>query len=805
MKYRLNESQTEYELIEPALRKAGWGEVDGSHILKQHPITDGRLIGNGKRGKILKADYVLVYKNRFLAIIEAKAKDKYHTDGLAQAKQYATMLELRFTYSTNGVNIYQVDMSNATEGLVDSYPTPDKLWDMTFGKPKLNNKIDWQAEFNSIPYENFLGKYQPRYYQRNAIENVLEAVAKGKDRILLTMATGTGKTAVAFHICWKLFQASWNIQRDSKRLPRILFLADRNGLANQAFNAFSAFDDDALERIKPNEIRKKGGVPKNRSIFFTIFQTFMSGEYVETDEEDEEYEKTEFYTEYDKDFFDFIIIDECHRGGANDESSWRDILNYFSPAVQLGLTATPKRTINADTYSYFGNPVYTYSLKEGINDGFLTPFRVKQISTTLDEYNYTPGDKVVSGEIDERKVYKESDFNRTIEIDDRELARVKIFLNSIKQNEKSLVFCSTQDHAAKIRDMINQVSPSKNTEYCVRVTADDGERGEQYLRDFQNDEKMIPTILTTSKKLSTGIDAPEVKNIVLLREVKSMIEFKQIIGRGTRIYDGKDYFTVFDFVKAHEHFIDPEWDGEPLEPEPKQPKPDGSCGYCGKNPCECEGGIIKDPCLVCGNVPCICEKPQREKIVVKLSNNTVRTIQSMEKTTFFDASGRVISSDEFVNNLYGGITQLFKNEDELRETWSLPSTRRELLKKLEEIGYNKQQLEEVTELVNGQNSDLYDVLSYIAFNKDILDRQTRAENVESNLAEYNANQQEFIKFVLSQYIKQGVEELDDNNISELVNLKYHAIADAKAKLGDITNIRNTFTGFQKYLYQSLYS
>ena len=318
-------------------------------------------------------------------------------------------------------------------------------------------------------------------------------------------------------------------------------------------------------RIEPDDIRKKGKVPKNGSLFFTIFQTFMSGP-------PKDGQPSPYFGEYPPDFFDFIVIDECHRGGANDESNWRGILDYFAPAVQLGLTATPKRKDNVDTYAYFGEPVYIYSLKDGINDGFLTPFKVKQISTTLDEYVYTPDDKLIEGEIETGKRYTEADFNKIIEIKEREAHRVKLFMEQIDQREKTLVFCATQDHALAVRDLINQMKTSKDPNYCQRVTADDGALGDQHLRDFQDNEKTIPTILTTSQKLSTGVDARNIRNIVLMRPINSMIEFKQIIGRGTRLYDGKDYFTIYDFVKAHHHFNDPEWDGEPIEPEPKEPE-----------------------------------------------------------------------------------------------------------------------------------------------------------------------------------------------------------------------------------------
>jgi type I restriction enzyme, R subunit len=430
-------------------------------------------------------------------------------------------------------------METGEEGYVERYPTPDELWVAVFKKPN-----EWRDRFAVVPFEERGGTWQTRYYQHNAIENALEAIAAGKQRILLTLATGTGKTAIAFQIAWGLFQSRWNLSRRPERRPRILFLADRNILADQAYNAFSAFPEDALARIKPDEIRKKGRVPKNASVFFTIFQTFMSGP-------EKDGKPSPYFGDYPKDFFDFIIIDECHRGGANDESNWRDILDYFSPAVQLGLTATPKRRDNVDTYAYFGEPVYTYSLKDGINDGFLTPFKVKQIATTLDDYVWTPDDKVVEGEVEDGKRYREPQFNRTIEIEERERYRVKLFMEQIDQREKTLVFCATQAHAALVRDLINQMKTSGDPNYCVRVTADDGALGEQWLRTFQDNEKTIPTILTTSQKLSTGVDARNVRNIVLMRPIGTMIEFKQIIGRGTRLFHRKDYFTIYDFVKTY--------------------------------------------------------------------------------------------------------------------------------------------------------------------------------------------------------------------------------------------------------------
>jgi len=785
----MNEAETRAEHIDPALKVAGWGVVEGSRILREYHITPGRIEGHGRRGKPLIADYVLLYRNHKLAVVEAKAWHEALTEGVGQAKNYADKLAIRFTYATNGQSLYGIDMETGTEGDVPHYPSPDKLWNLTFAKQNA-----WHDRFSKVPFEDKGGSHPSRYYQDIAVERVMQAMTEGRSRILLTLATGTGKTFIAFQIAWKLFHSRWNLSREPSRRPRILFLADRNILANQAYNAFSAFPEDAMVRIAPEDIRKKGKVPKNGSLFFTIFQTFMSGPG-----------DTPYFGEYPPDFFDFIVIDECHRGGANDESNWRGILDYFAPAVQLGLTATPKRKDNMDTYAYFGEPVYIYSLKEGINDGFLTPFKVKQISTTLDEYVYTPDDKLIEGEIETKRRYTETDFNKIIEIKEREAHRVKVFMEQINQNEKTLVFCATQDHALAVRDLINQMKTSKEPNYCQRVTANDGELGEQHLRDFQDNEKTIPTILTTSQKLSTGVDARNIRNIVLMRPINSMIEFKQIIGRGTRLYDGKDYFTIYDFVKAHHHFSDPEWDGEPLEPETCQKcgtrpcicevKPPQPCAVCGMRPCICE----REPCPTCGQRPCVCTK----KAKIKLADGKARTIQHMMVTTFWHPDGTPMSAQQFLEMLFGKLPEFFKNEAELRALWSLPDTRAKLLQGLAEKGFGHQQMAEMQRIIDAEKSDLFDVLAHVAYALPVLTRQERAEKAKVEIGtHFNRKQQAFLDFVLSQYVKVGVEELAQDKLSPLLKLKYHnAIADAVADLGKPEEIGKFFAGFQKYLYQ----
>jgi len=766
----VNEAETRAEHIDPALAAAGWGVAEGSRIRREYPITLGRLEGPGRHGKPLTADYVLEYRNTKLAVNEAKAWDEALTAGVAQAKNYAAKMALRFAYSTNGQGIYRVDMQTGEEGEIASYPTPEELWNLTFAEANA-----WRDRFAAVPFEDRGGSHPSRYYQDIAVERVMEAIAANRLRILLTLATGTGKTFIAFQIAWKLFHARWNLSREPSRRPRILFLADRNILASQAYNEFSAFPEDALVRIRPEDIRKKGRVPKNGSLFFTIFQTFMSGD------------SEPYFGEYPPDFFDFIVIDECHRGGANNESNWRGILEYFAPAVQLGMTATPKRKDNVDTYAYFGEPVYIYSLKEGINDGFLTPFKVKQISTTLDEYVYTPDDTVVEGEIESGKIYSETDFNKIIEIKQREAHRVKLFMDEIDQREKTLVFCATQDHARAVRDLVNQIKASKDPNYCQRVTANDGTLGEQYLREFQDNEKTVPTILTTSQKLSTGVDARNIRNIVLMRPINSMIEFKQIIGRGTRLFDGKDYFTIYDFVKAHHHFSDPEWDGEPIEPEPKLPRP---------------APPPLDP--VDPPAPGPDPGPRPRKIKVKLADGKARTIQSMMCTTFWPPDGTPMSAQQFMEMLFGKLPEFFRDEAELRALWSVPDTRKKLLEGLAEKGIGGAQLAEMQRIIDAEKSDLFDVLAHVAYALPPLTREERAANAKVVIStQFNTKQRVFLDFVLSHYMSVGVDQLDAEKLTPLLHLKYGAIADAVADLGRPDEIKRAFAGFQRFLYQKV--
>jgi len=772
----MNESDTRLQKIDPKLKASGWGTGD-SLIKTEFKISNGRISATVKPTP-KKADYILIHKGVKLAVVEAKSDEVGYKEGVMQAKEYAKMLCIRFTYATDGDHIYFMDMSTGEEYDVDSFPTPDELWNMTYG-----DVDEWRDKFNAQPLYLTEGR-SPRYYQEIAINKTLEAIAKGKNRILLTLATGTGKTFIAFQISYKLFETKWNVKKTGNR-PRILFLTDRNILANQGFSGFFGFKQDALVRIDPKSIKKDGKVPTNGSVFFTIFQTFLTKNGEEVN-----------YGQYHKDFFDLIIIDECHRGGAKDESNWRKIMEYFNEAVQIGLTATPRCDANADTYGYFGEPVYRYSLKDGIEDGFLTPFRHCKMQSNIDDYIYSPEDEVLSGEVEEGKVYTEHDFyNGNIIIKDRDRARVKEFMKYIGINEKTIVFCSTQSHAAAIRDMINQEAKAlgnTNPNFCVRVTANDGAQGEQYLKEFQDNEKMIPTILTSSQKLSTGVDALNVRNIVLLRPVNSMIEFKQIIGRGTRLYEGKYYFTIYDFVKAYEKFNDRDWDGEPV------------CLKCGNNPCTCTKTKPRPYKMrEEEEIPKVEQPPfeYKKTLEIRLSDGSRRNIQHIKTDMFWGADGKPVSTEEFIKSMFGKLPEFFNDSADLHKQWGNPDTRKALLGKLEAAGFGKEILEKVRTLINADNSDLLDVLEFISYNKTPIDRKVRAEKAESYKNTLSEKQSAFVDYIVQLYVMSGIDELDTSKLPDLLKLKFGSVPEGINALGGPMEARNTFFGFQERLYE----
>ena len=789
----MNEAQTRLNLIDPAIRAAGWTEENDCQVLVEQTVAPGRV--GQVRGKPPRADYILCHRGRRLVVVEAKGDEHQAIEGYEQALKYGRMLGVQVAYATNGHEILEIDLATGGANLVSEFPAPQELWSFM----GLGGGEGWVEAFSLVPLW-FDAVKRPRYYQELAVNRVTDAIAARQRRILLTLATGTGKTFIAFQIAWKLFKARWNLQaaegdgRPGARTPRILFITDRNILANQGLIDFSGFDEHALARVTPKAIhRRDDKVPTNATVFFTIYETLMQGE-----------PGREFYRQYAPDFFDFIIIDECHRGGAKDESTWRQILEYFEPAYQLGMTATPKRDVNADTYRYFGRPVYEYSLLQGIEDGFLTPFRVQKATCTIDDYEYDDCDTVVSGEeeLDKEKTYEERDFYRgRIRIRERDEERVRELLDKINPMDKTIIFCYNQPHAMEIMSMVNkfQKLAEKTPDYCRRVTANDGEEGERFLREFQNNEKQFPVVLTTSQKLSTGVDARNVRNIVLMRPVNSMVEFKQIVGRGTRLFDEKYYFTIYDFVGASDKFDDPAWDGPPV------------CPKCGCDPCVCtrggkgrgggEGGDGPKPCPICGNLPCTCEKAEKT-IVIRLGKD--RKVQvNTEWESLIMYNGKMVPVEAFVKKVFAKVTGLVGSAEELRQTWSEQATRRELLAKLAENGFEMERLKELQKLMDSEDCDLLDVLEYVAFEVPMQKRVERAGSARKGLSQWvkGEHAKGFYTFVLDNYVQEGVDVFTrDDALSQLIVTKYHTIDDARSTLGNLAVIRTGFATLQRAVY-----
>ncbi|MDR2437500.1 MAG: DEAD/DEAH box helicase family protein [Endomicrobium sp.] len=780
-----NESDTRAELIEPALKLAGWGAVEGSKIKRERIITPGMFSPFQKISASLIADFVLLYKDQELVVIEAKSEDKSHTEGLQQAKLYAEKLNIRFVASTNGKLIRWVDMITGEENDIDVYPTPYEVWEATF-----NEANEWRYIFLSVPFYQKAGGWSLRYYQEVAINKAMEAVANNQNRILLTLATAAGKTDIAFQIAWKLFKGRWTLLKDRIRSPRILFLADRNALADQAyrsFDSYNAFSEGALLRVLPDEIKKLGTVPQNATVFFTIFQTFMSGG-------DDNLTHTEYYKSYPQDYFDVIFIDECHRGGANDESSWRDILEYFSPALQIGLTATPKRSNNVDTYAYFGEPVYVYSLKMGINDGYLSPYKLYTSSSNVDEYELQADDVVLEGEAEIGQLFSQRQLNTDVLIKQREEGRIIEFLKHAKTREKTIVFCGNQERARYIRDLFNQFKTDANPNYCVRITANEGHIGDQMLRVFQDNDKLFPVIVTTSHKLSTGIDARNVRNIVFFREAQDMIEFKQIIGRGSRLFDNKYYFTIYDFAGTSDMFKDPEWDGLPLEfLDGKSDQRKRSSDVDEKHDAPAKPPKSDD------NEN---DSETKNSSVIQLSDGTARSITFVHTISFLDAEGMLINAQQFIINIFGELPLFFNNKEELRELWSNPEKRNKLLSDLAEKGFPLQQLSELRHAIDADNCDIYDVLAFIKFNSKPQLRIERANHVRNSmLPGFSALQQDFINLILEQYVNHDFTELEQEKLPDLIKLRFQTVHEGFIALGNKEKAMSIFRDIQILLYE----
>ena len=773
-----SESDTRVKLIDPKIKESSWSE---NNIVREYYFTDGRkLIGN-KRGKRYFVDYLLTYKNTNLAIIEAKAQTKDPLDGLQQSINYAQKLKIDFVYATNGDKIYEHSLIEGSGRWVENYPTPDELFNKKFGQ------IDTKKEQTITCPFHIEGNMKPRFYQQIAVQKSIEAIASGKDRILLTLATGTGKTYIAFQIVYRLFASKWS-KDGSDRRPKILFLADRNVLADQAYNTFNPLEKEII-RLNGKEIKKRGGkVPTNANIFFAIYQSIAENKnrVIETTEEESEDDVTAYYKQYPSNFFDLIIIDECHRGSANDESSWKDILNHFSSAVHLGLTATPKRDDNGDTYKYFGDPIYEYSLKDGINDGFLTPYKVKRIKTNIDEYKFDPND-IITGELDKQIIELEK-FEREVIIPKRTELIAKTIIENINPMDKTIIFCVNQKHASDMKIAIDKFKSVKDNNYCVRVTSDEGDVGRNFLEDFQNNDKDIPAIITSSKMLTTGVDAKNVRNVVLTAPIKSMTEFKQIIGRGTRVFEGKDFFTIIDFVGATNLFYDDRWDGvaEPID-EPKPPKPTDSGN--GEDGTTGGGGEIEPPI------------PPNEKVTIDIKGKKLKVINI--ETTYVGDDGRPLKTDEYLELLIGILGKFYNDEQGLRDIWSNPAHRKDLLNRLKEINIDESQLEDLKEIFEAVNSDIYDVLAHLSFNLDIKTRNERAIAVEnSNFIEkyHNEKAKDFIEFILEKYIKYGFKELEENKLSTLIEQSGFDKKDLMASFGEF-KIRDEYFELQKEIYR----
>lgn len=776
MKDHYSEADTRSNFIDPALASQNW---EPEFIRREYYFTDGRKLLGNKRGRRLFADYLLRYNNVKLALIEAKKESAHPTEGLQQVIDYAKKLNLDVVYSTNGKQIYEFQLSTGKGEFVDNFPTPQELYNRIYDK---NRAL--KERLHKIPF--LLERFEPRYYQEAAVNCALEAIANGKNRILLTLATGTGKTFIALQIVHKLLQAKWNIEGLERR-PRILFLADRNVLADQAINTFNHYEKDLI-KINGEEIRLRNGrVPTNAYIFFAIYQAIAERE-----------DWGGYYKEYPKDFFDLIIIDECHRGSANEEGSWRAILDHFESAVHVGMTATPKRQDNVDTYKYFGEPVYEYSLNDGINDGFLTPYKVKRIRTNIDEYIFTDEDTVVQGEVD-KDLYEIKDFERKITLPQRTQLLAKSILKHIGQMEKTIVFCANQSHALDLRDGINTYKKVSDPDYCVRITSDEGIVGRQLLERFQDNTKDIPVILTSSKMLTTGVDARNVRNIILTAPIGSMVEFKQIIGRGTRLYEGKDFFTIIDFVGASNKFYDKDWDGIPEDKADISESETLIDREENQNE-EAEGASddIRD-------YEGMDEPGKAEKLIVELSNGRKLKIIDVE-TRYIDENGRPLTAKQFLEKLVGDLPRIYQSEEQLRKAWANPEARNELLIKLSEIGFDSEQLETIRKMIATPDTDIFDVLAHISFSTDIQTREERAKRVrnDSFLSDYSHSKaREFLEYVLSVYENHGIEELSRNKLNDLIRINLGTPKDAKEVFGSTQHIINAYYDLQKQIYRAV--
>lgn len=785
----MNEAQTRRLLIDPALSAAGWTR-DAASWVEELPVAPGRIGSDAEHHNPKFADYVLFVGNRRVAIVEAKKRDAAFDAGEAQARFYAEAIGVRFAYATNGVKVLEIDLATqkTRDFPIGEFPSPAALVAQIEETPR--SALELACE--KVPWSRAGGK-DIRYYQARAVEAVLRKFGFGERRVLLTLATGTGKTFIAYQLAHKLMAAKWQKSNLGVAEPRVLFITDRNVLANQAFESFyfqtgKCFRYEAWKELK-----------LDRQIYFTLFQTLLGEDGSETK-----------YRQFPKDFFDLVIIDECHRGGANDESEWRKILDYFDTAAHLGLTATPKADVNGSTYDYFGKPAYIYSLRQGIEDGYLSPYRVERCRSTLERYQVADGDIINFPEaIDDDKVYANDELERLhILIKERDRHFVEELFKRMPLDQKAIVFCVSQRHARRIARLINEEAERRGVykpHYCETVTADAGSYGDYYLRLFQDNELKIPTILTTSEKLSTGVDARNVRSIVFYRNVKSMVEFRQIIGRGTRTYTGKPYFKIYDFVGATENFKDDDWW-----------RPDVPCPKCGESPCVCEKGK-KHPCPVCGRNPCVCvktcpvcgmpksacvcPKPERPEVeVVKLSSG--RDISAVwESYVFFD--DEMVQVKDFLERFVSAVRNSTDGIDALRAKWSTEESRKEFLAAIADAGFTEDMLKDVQKFAELQEYDVFDVMLDLAYNVHPVTRAMRVERLAEVLGGMSEQRRRFAEIVLANYVQDGVWRLNRATFTDVLNQLYHGnMAEALADLGFAkpADALGFFNSIQRQLY-----
>ena len=746
-----NEADTCRTLVLPKLYAAGWSD---EQITEQKIFTDGRIIIIGKKAERKQkkiADYILkISKNFPIAVVEAKANYKKAGDGLQQAKEYAEILGLKFAYSSNGREIIEHDYITGEEREINEFPSPEELWE----RLKKNEGIPEKEEKKLLaPYYNLPGK-KARYYQEIAINRAVAEVLKGKNRILLTLATGTGKTYVAFQIIWKLWESKWNKSGDGRK-PKVLYLADRSVLVDDPKDKTFGVFGDARYRIK-------GEAKKSREIYFSTYQAIAKDE-----------RRPGLYREYGPEFFDLIIVDECHRGSAKDDSNWREILEYFSSAVQIGMTATPLRKDNIDTYSYFGNPIYTYSLKQGIEDGFLAPYTVHRIVTDVDATGWRPekgqvdkyGREIPDGE------YGTKDFERIISLRERTRAVAKHLTEYMKSTDrfaKTIVFCVDQEHASQTRMELNNLNKDfvkNDPNYVVRIVYDEGDAGKGQLGRFMDIESTSPVIVTTSKLLTTGVDIPTCKNIVIFRVVNSMTEFKQMIGRGTRVREdyGKLYFNILDYTgSATRLFADPDFDGEPAriseeEIDDEGKSVEGTYEVISEDIPEEEEEILQS------KAPVLSDDSEGEIRKYYVEGGRVEIVASVVYQ--LDSNGNRLKTIEYTDYTKNQIRSMYSSADELKAKWSDPEERKIIRDILSERGITFEYLAEITK---HPDADPFDLLCHVAFNAPLKTRRERAEMLRKNkkdfFDEYGPVAREILNEILEKYIEYGLKELDDPNI-----------------------------------------